>query len=279
MSVPLDTILTIIETDRKYRERRHSEWTDNYLLYRSRVITNRLTQRQSIVVPYVKETIRTLVSKTATAPDIYLENLSNDKPKELLKNEYWLDCMRRNKLTVLDVVDRKQEGLYGRSYMMLTIENGHIVFTVLDPQDVLLDRFMKPWDINSARHVTLSGIYRPLSELERNPLYDKEELKKLKVFYATRAGLIKASDNAQLAADKAERMRKLGVPDVLDPQVGETYVEINQSEIKDSASRFPKRPGLTSRSLMRTSWRPWFSRSRTATSMSSPTSTPSRRTP
>lgn len=47
----LDDILSNLDADRRYRERRHPQWTDNYQLYRDTVITNRLTQRQSVNVP------------------------------------------------------------------------------------------------------------------------------------------------------------------------------------------------------------------------------------
>lgn len=228
----IQSLQDILSGDRKYRERRHPEWTDNYLLFRLRVITNRLTQRQSINVPYVKETIRALVSRTATPPDVFFEDRASDKQRELLMNEYWLECARRNKLTVLDIVDRKQEGLYGRSFMKLNIERGWITFTVLDPQDVLLDRFMKPWDVSTARHVTHVGIYRSLSDIAQNPAYDKAAITRLRAFFTSKQGLIKASDNAQIIAERAERLRLMGVPDVLDPQVGETYVELNESQIK-----------------------------------------------
>lgn len=57
--VPLSTLDSILKGDRIYRERRHSEWTENYILYRYRVVTNRLTQRQSINVPYITTMIST----------------------------------------------------------------------------------------------------------------------------------------------------------------------------------------------------------------------------
>ncbi len=230
--ISISSLQDIIQSNRAYRERRHAEWTDNYLLFRSRVITNRLTQRQSINVPYVKETVRALVGKTATPPDIYLEDLSSDKQRELLMNEFWLECARRNKLTTLDIVDRKQEALYGRSNMMLNIVNGMITFTVLDPQDVLLDRFMLPWDIRSARNVTRVGIFRTLSDIARDPRFDKDAVANLRQFFETKQGIIKASENAEMAADRASRLRLMGVADAMDPKVGETYVELNETQIK-----------------------------------------------
>jgi hypothetical protein len=48
-------LLQDFQADIRYRERRHPQWTDNYLLYRDTLITNRLTQRQSVNVPLMKE--------------------------------------------------------------------------------------------------------------------------------------------------------------------------------------------------------------------------------
>jgi hypothetical protein len=59
-TVTLDTIQKNLLADRRWRERRHPQWTSNYEIYRDTVITNRLTQRQSVNVPLMKETIRTL---------------------------------------------------------------------------------------------------------------------------------------------------------------------------------------------------------------------------
>jgi hypothetical protein len=47
LPISIDTIQTNLDADRRWRERRHQAWTDNYDLYRNMVITNRLTQRQS----------------------------------------------------------------------------------------------------------------------------------------------------------------------------------------------------------------------------------------
>jgi len=51
--------------------------------------SNRLTQRQSVNVPLMKETIRTILSGIDDPPDTYYENLDNDKQRECFMNEYW----------------------------------------------------------------------------------------------------------------------------------------------------------------------------------------------
>ena len=45
------------------QERKHDDWNDNYELYRNKVRINRLTQRQAVNIPLMKETVKTLLSK------------------------------------------------------------------------------------------------------------------------------------------------------------------------------------------------------------------------
>jgi hypothetical protein len=219
-------------SDRLWRERRHPQWTLNYELYRDTVIVNRLTQRQSVNVPYMKKTLKTYLTQTNWPVDNFYESKSNDKQAELFLNAYWDECVDRLKIDILEEVDRKQEWLYGRTFTKLNIIDGWFHMEVIDAQDVLLDRYMNPWDLQSARRITHVGIFRTLSDVERNPLYDKAAVAKLKEFFATKQGLIKAGQNSLIAADKAQRMLDMGVPDVLSPILGETYVELNEMQIK-----------------------------------------------
>ena len=221
------------DSARRFRERRHPQWTDNYELYRDTVITNRLTQQQSINVPLMKEIVRTILTKWNDTPDNKYEELGNDQGKNIFINEYWADCRKRLKMTIIDHIDKKQVVLYGRSFMKLNIVDGKFFMEVLDPQDVLVDRYVNPWDIDSARYLIHVGIYRTLSSCELNPMYDAAAIAELRKFFATEQGLVKAGENAQLAADRAQqRHDMLGVPDVMNPIVGETYVELNEHQIK-----------------------------------------------
>lgn len=228
----IETLKTNLESDRKFRERRHPQWTDNYHLYRDTVIVNRLTQRQSVNVPLMKETIRTILSGIDDPPDTYFENLDNDKQRELFFNEYWAWIYDQNKLEIKDIVDKKQVLLYGRSFMKLNIVNGQFYIEVLDPQDVLVDRYVDPTDIETARRVIHTGIFRSLSEVEQNAMYDKAAIAKLKEFFATGAGLIKNEENTRIMEDKNQRLEDLGVPDMNNPILGESYVELNEHYVK-----------------------------------------------
>jgi hypothetical protein len=49
--VTIQQIQTELDADRRRRKHWHSQWTENYQLYRDTVIINRLTQRQSVNVP------------------------------------------------------------------------------------------------------------------------------------------------------------------------------------------------------------------------------------
>lgn len=88
-----------------------------YELARDTVIVNRLTQGQSVNVPYIKKTLKTYLTQTNWPVDNNYEDKGNDKQKELYLNEYWTACSDRLRLDILEEVDRKQEWLYGAPLM------------------------------------------------------------------------------------------------------------------------------------------------------------------
>jgi hypothetical protein len=230
--VHLETLLTDLDADRRYSERRNPQRKENYHLYRDTVITNRLTQRQSVNVPLMKETIRTQLSRAGEPAMLAYEDRDNDTQRELLMNAYWEHVADDSKYEKLDVIDKKNEGLYGRTYTKLNILNGVVRLTVHDPFDIKVDRYTNPVSIDTARRVTHVGIYRTLSDLELNPLYDKAAVRRLRAFFATKRGLIKAAENAEAIAARNERLSEMGVPDMDNPIIGETYVELNEVQQK-----------------------------------------------
>jgi hypothetical protein len=131
----------------EYQRRRHDQWKENYELYRDTVIVNRLTQRQSVNVPLMKETIRTLRSKFKKRTSLSFEELSNDKQKEIFLNEYWIWTVAQANLRVKDVPNKNQGMLYGRTFWKLNVANGRFYGEVLDPQDILVDRYADPADL------------------------------------------------------------------------------------------------------------------------------------
>ncbi len=76
---------------------RHQPWTETYQLYRDTVITNRLTQRQSVNVPLMKATIRTLLSRAKDPADLEFEDYENNGMRELLMNSYIDKVLEENK--------------------------------------------------------------------------------------------------------------------------------------------------------------------------------------
>jgi len=217
----------------EHQKRRHEDWRETYSLYRDRVFVNRFTQRQSVNIPLMKETIRTLCSQTDEFTDIYFESLSGDKQKEIFLNEYWKYFYDEDKLELKDLVDKKQVGLYGRSIMKINLIDGRPSSEVLEPYDWLCDRYADPADIEgTANYQAHINIYRSLSRIEQNPFYDKQAIKNLKVYFATALGLIKSEENTKALVAKNQRLEDLGDTQVNSPEVGETYVELNEHYVR-----------------------------------------------
>jgi len=215
-----------------YRERREKHWRDNYELYRDEVQINRLTQRQTVNVPLMKTQLRTLLKDIDDMPVVAFENLDNDKEKEIFLNEYWKFVLDENNAKIQDIVDKKQDFFFGRTFDSWQIEDGKIVFDIEDPEDILVDRFMNPYNIDSSRFLIHTHIFVPLSELEQNEDYDQERVAELKTFFESQLGIVKANDNENSLTRKNQKMSDLGVQDMDDPLLGETYVELSIHYVK-----------------------------------------------
>ncbi len=214
------------KADFNYQERRHPEWTENYQLYRDKVIVNRLTQRQSINVPLIKGVIKTVQANTDEFPDIEFDEQGNDKDKEIVFNELWKDFVIADKMEIKDVVDKKQDFIYGKTWTKFNLVKGRIVTEIKEPFDILVDRFGDPTDLETLDHLSEHGIYRTIGQLEANPAYDRAAVKRLKVFYGTKQGLLKAEETTQLMQAKNERMAQMGVGDIDNPILGQTVVQL-----------------------------------------------------
>src|SRR3990167_7718257 len=215
-----------------FRERRHSDWTENYTLYRDKVLVNRLEQRQSVNVPLMKSSIKTLLKDVDDPPMLYFKNRNNDTQKEVYYNEHWKVCGLRNKLIIKDNIDKKQVFLFGRSFKNLNIVERKFYFGITDPQDMLVERYIDPANLDTARYICHEHIFKPLSSLSLNPMYDKVAIERLKDYYATRAGLIENAENTRSLEEKNKRLELLGQIDVQTPTLGETMVELNHHFLK-----------------------------------------------
>jgi hypothetical protein len=231
-----ETIKMMVDKEKEsayqWQLRRHGDWTENYTLARDKVITNRLTQRQSVNVPLMKQTIKTIMAKTDELPQVVFEELANDKQKEIYLNARWEDDSKRNKIVLKDIVDKKMVFSTGRSHKKLNIRDGRFVFTIEDSFDILNDRYGDPTDIDSYHYFCHQHIFRRLADMELNPFYDLMEVTEMKKWFASEQGLMKSSENSESLRDKNERMRQMGVVDIDNPQVGETVAEINEHYIK-----------------------------------------------
>ena len=221
------------ESGFNYRERRHDDWLDNYTLGRDKVVINRLTQRQSVNLPLMKMTLKTILKDMDDMPVLEFEELNNEGDKEVFYNEYWKYTGEINNFELQDIVDKKQEYYFGRTFDQWQVVDGKIKMTVQDPIDILVDRYMNPFDLHSSRFLIHTNIFVTLSELEKNPDYDKGAIKRLKLYYATSEGLVKSAANAQLLQDKNQKLSEMGVDDVNDPILGETYVMMSLHFVYD----------------------------------------------
>ncbi len=123
--------------------------------------------------------------------------------------------------------------LFGRSFKSLNLIDGHFYTEIVDPQDILIDRYVDPADIDSARFLIHEHIYKPLSSLRTNPMFDNAAVSRLQLHLSTEAGLIKAEQNQLDWVEKQRREASLGVIDAFNPVLGETYVELNKWFIKE----------------------------------------------
>lgn len=241
----LRMLLNNKEAGFNYREPRHEAWRENYELYRDHVTINRLTQRQSVNLPLMKTTLRTLLKDIDDMPVIEFENLDNDKQAEVFQNEYWKKTLEWNNAEIQDIVDKKQDFFFGRTLDEWQIADGKIKFDIVDPEDIYVDRFMNPYDIDSSTFLIHTHIFKPLSTLKENPDYDQKEVAKLEDYFKSKQGIVKAIDNENSLQQKNKKMSEMGVSDIEDPVLGETYVELTyhyvfRSDYKKNGKELPR---------------------------------------
>ena len=211
-----------------FRKRRHIDWRDNYTLYRDKVIPNRLTQRQTVNIPLMKYALGSLMKELDDPPALYFKNLDNNEQKEVYFNEYWKETAIRNKLRIKDIIDKKQAMLYGRTFKKLNIEDGKFTFEVIDPQDILVHRFVDPSNLDSAKILIQTDIYRTLNEIKENPNYSTKGKKALDIYYAEQNETLEQDETLNKVIEKNQKMADMGLEDAHDPKLGETYVELNE---------------------------------------------------
>lgn len=204
-----------LQTEKKagveLQQRKHPDWDDNYLLYRNKVKTNRLTQRQAVNIPLMKETIKTLLSRIDELPEVDWKELGGDEQKELVYQEIWNDYVKRNNLELIDIIDKKNVLLYGLSVKKLNLCEYGIDASVMDIYDIVLDPLMSPWNLESARFIINNNIFRSVRDIIADDRYTKEGREELKIWADTIPGITQSQISKEEWEKKMERLRAMGI--------------------------------------------------------------------
>jgi len=195
----------------KLQERKHEDWNDNYELYRNKVKTNRLTQRQAVNIPLMKETLKTNLSKIDEKPEVDWKERGGDEQKELFYQEMWEEMGRRNKIELIDMLDKKNVLLYGASTTKLIPSEKGVDFAVLDIYDIAIDPTYNAWDLESARYIIHQNIFRPVREILADERYTKEGREELKVWVDSPPGITQSEVNKEEFEKKMERLKSMGI--------------------------------------------------------------------
>lgn len=237
----MDTVTndTLIAQHRKekdasvlYKERRYKNWDENYALYRDKVITNRLTQRQAINIPIIRETLQTWISKIDEAPMLEFESRGKDnksKDGEVILNELWAYYYDKLGLDILDNLEKKVVGLQGRGFKKWGWAKNEIFCDLIDPYDIEIDQNANPLDLDSAYYVIHKNIFKPLRMVLANPKYDERAKKELKTYLDSKEGLIASAQSKEEWDKRQERLNTLGVTNYDEFKASDVMVELNES--------------------------------------------------
>ena len=193
------------------QKRKHVDWDDNYELYRGRVKTNRLTQRQAINIPLMKETLKTILSKIDEAPSVNWKELGGDEDKEILYQELWEMGYRDNKLELVDLQDKKNVLLYGIGSTKLNICKTGVDISALDPYDVVFDPLMNVGRVETARFLVHQNIFRSVRDILADDRYKDDGKDALKQWLDSAAGVTQGNANQELYQQRMKRMTDMGV--------------------------------------------------------------------
>lgn len=196
---------------REYQERKHNDWNENYELSRYKTKTNRLTQRQAVNIPIMKETEKTLLATIDDPPTVEFKDKGGDRQKEIYFQEIWNSKFKKNKFEWKDVVDKKNVLRYGLSTKMLNICDDGVDIDVLDVFDVLYDPLMNPIDTETARFIVRQNIFKSLREILADDRYTTKGKEDLKIWESSKDGLVQDSKNKEEWEKKLERLKSMGV--------------------------------------------------------------------
>jgi len=216
----------------EFKSRRFDQWNQNYSLFRDRVVANRLTQRQPINIPIMRETIQTWVSKIDEAPELKFKArgaTTRHKTAEILVDEIWKHYFNKLKLDILDNLDKKIVGLQGRSFKIAGFNRNEFFLDIIDPYDIEISPRTNSLDLNSAQYIIRTHIFKPLREILANAKYDADAKQELKQYLDSKEGLIKSAETSEAYQQKTQRLIDLGAQNYDQFNASEILVEINES--------------------------------------------------
>jgi hypothetical protein len=220
------------EQSTQFKDRRTIQWNENYALYRDKVSTNRLTQRQAVNIPIIRDSLQSWISKIDEDPTLTFEtrgNSNRDRDGEIKLNELWGHTKEVQKLDLLDNLDKKIVGLQGRSFKYWYFKDNQIKCAVVDPYDIDIDPKVNPFDLNTAFYFTHKHIFVPLRTILANPTYTAEGKNQLKTYLDSKQGLLEADRTSQEAQMRRERLENLGAHNFDDYHASDVTVELNRS--------------------------------------------------
>lgn len=207
----LERLLKEKKTAIEFQKRKHLDWNENYTLYRNKVQTNRLTQRQAVNIPLMKETVKTILSKIDDAPNVDWKEKSGDELKELIYQEMWAQWFKDNKFEWKDIIDKKNVLLYGLSTKKLNPTDKGIDVSIPDVYDIIYDPLTVSIDIETARFIIHQNIYKSLRDILADDRYTTKGKDQLKIWATTDAGIIQTQTNKEEMDKKNERLLAMGV--------------------------------------------------------------------
>lgn len=226
----MDKLLREKKAARDYQQRKYLGWDDNYELYRNKVKTNRLTQRQTVNIPLMKETIKTLLSKIDDPPSVEWKELGGDEEKQIVVQEMWNDDADRLNFEGIDIQDKKTVMLYGRGFKKLNWTDKGFDIQALDIYDVVVDPMVDPLDLETARFVIHQNIFRSLRTILADERYSQAGKDALKIWATSREGVVQTSKNKVEWEKKLTRLKAMGIESSEFPLFAAGDVIVNLSE-------------------------------------------------
>lgn len=197
---------------RLFQERKHDDWNETYELSRGKVRTNRLTQRQAVNIPLMKETEKTILSRIDETPTVEWKELSGDEMKELIMQSMWEDFADKRNIEAIDMQDKKTAIRYGRpTKKIVPGKEFYPSVHALDIYDVVYDPLMDPLDIESARFVIHQNIFRSVREVLADKKYSEEGKSTLKKWAYSKDGIVQSARNKEEWEKRMERLEAMGV--------------------------------------------------------------------